>query len=87
MNATLVRASYLCAAIAGGLLAAHFNAGVLPAWTRGIALLSGGIAISGMGLAAFALGEGRWSSLRHWPAQLAFAVNAFLGVAFIASAG
>ena len=79
-------ASYICAALAAGLLAAHFNAALFPTWTRGIALLSGGIAVAGTALAAYSLGSQGWTSLRHWAGHLAFAINAFLGVAFIVSA-
>jgi hypothetical protein len=82
-----LRASYVCAAVAAALLAAHFNAGLFPAWTRGLGLLSGGIAVAGTGLAAAAIGTDGWSDLRAWAGQLSFAINAFLGIAFIASVG
>jgi hypothetical protein len=67
------------------LLALHFNAGVLPAWTQGIALFSGGLALAGAGLAAFSFEPEGWTDIRHWRAHLAFGINALLGLAFIAS--
>ena len=82
-----LRGSYLCAVIAAGLLAAHFNAGLFPAWTRGLGLLSGGIAVAGAGLAAAAIGAEGWTNLRAWAGQLSLAINALLGIAFIASVG
>ena len=45
-----LRASYLCGALAAGLLALHFNLGWLPQWTRGISLLSGGVALADYGI-------------------------------------
>jgi hypothetical protein len=83
---TARRASYVCAALAAALLAAYVNVGLLPVWLAPIALLSGAIALAGAALAAFSLGSEGWSSLRHWPGQLALAVNAFLGIAFLAYA-
>jgi hypothetical protein len=84
---TALRASYFCAAVAAGLLALHFNAGVLPRWTRGFSLLSGGLALAGAGLAAFSFGREDWADLRHWPRHLAFSLNALLAIGFIAYVG
>jgi len=81
---TAVVASYLCAAVAAGLLALHFNAGLLPSWTRGISWLSGGLALAGVGLAAYSFGREGWTDIRYWPRQLAFGINALLAIGFIA---
>lgn len=78
----LVRASYLCAALALGLLAIHFNAELLPGWTRGLALLAGALALVGAGLAVLYLGRHGWTRLRHWPGQVALALNSVLAIAF-----
>jgi hypothetical protein len=78
----LVHAAYLCAALALGLLAIHFNAGLLPGWTRGLALLAGALALAGAGFAAVHLARHGWTRLRLWPAQAAFALNSVLAVAF-----
>jgi hypothetical protein len=80
-----LRASYVCAIVAAGLLACHYNAALLPAWTRGIALLSGGLALAGTGLAAYSLGSEGWTDIRYWRAHVAFGMNALLGLGFIAS--
>jgi hypothetical protein len=80
-----LRASYVCAVVAAGLLALHFKAALLPAWTQGIALLSGGLALAGVGLAAHSFGSEGWTDIRCWPAHLAFGLNALLGAGFIAS--
>jgi hypothetical protein len=82
---TALRASYLCAVVAAGLLALHFNAALLPSWTQGIALLSGGLALAGVGLAAYSFGSDGWTDIRYWPAHLAFGLNALLGLGFLAS--
>jgi hypothetical protein len=81
------RASYLCAAVAAGLLALHFNAGLLPQWTRGFSLLSGGLALAGVGLAAFSLGREQWAEIRYWRRHLAFSLNALLAIGFLAYVG
>jgi hypothetical protein len=78
-----LRASLLCAALALGLLAIHFNGGLLPAWTRPLALLAGALALCGAALAAFHLARHGWTKLAQWPGQVAFALNAFLAVAFL----
>jgi hypothetical protein len=82
---TALRASYLCAVVAAGLLALHFNAALLPSWTQGVALLSGGLALAGVGLAAYSFGSDGWTDIRYWPAHLAFGLNALLGLGFLAS--
>jgi hypothetical protein len=82
---TALRASYVCAVVAAGLLACHYNAALLPAWTRGIALLSGGLALAGAALAAYSFGAEGWADLRYWRAHVAFGINALLGLGFIAS--
>jgi hypothetical protein len=71
--------------VAAGLLACHYNAALLPAWTESIALLSGGLALAGVGLAAYSFGSDGWADLRYWPAHLAFGINALLGLGFLAS--
>lgn len=81
---TALRASYFCAAVAAGLLAMHFNVGLLPQWTRAFSLLSGGVALAGAGLAAFSFGRGDWADMQYWPRHLAFALNALLAIGFIA---
>jgi hypothetical protein len=83
MRSAALRASYLCAALALGLLALHFNAERLPAWTRGLSWLAGGIALAGLVLAARVLGRRGWTRLEHWRAQLALALNGFLAVSFL----
>jgi hypothetical protein len=83
MERVPLRASYLCAAVALGLLALHFNAEALPGWTSGLATLAAVFALPGALLAALSLGRHRWTSLQHWPAQVAFALNAFLALAFL----
>jgi hypothetical protein len=80
-----LRASYVCAAAAAGLLACHYNIALLPAWTRGVALLSGGLALAGTGLAAYSFGSDGWTDIRYWPAHLAFGINALLALGFLAS--
>ena len=81
---TALRASYLCAAVAAGLLAMHFDIGLLPRWTRGFSLLSGGLALAGAGLAAFSFAPEEWTDIRYWPRHLAFGLNALLAIGFIA---
>ena len=78
-----VRASYLCAAAALSLLAVHFNAEALAGWTRALALLAAGFAVPGVLLAALSLGRTGWTRLQDWPGQVAFALNAFLALAFV----
>jgi hypothetical protein len=80
-----LRASYACALVAAGLLACHYKAALLPAWTDGVALFSGGLALAGVGLAAYSFGSDGWTDLRYWPAHLAFGINALLGLGFFAS--
>jgi hypothetical protein len=80
-----LRASYLFAVVAAGLLALHFNAALLPSWTDRIALLSGGLALAGVGLAAYSFGSAGWMDLSYWRAHVAFGVNALLGLGFLAS--
>jgi len=84
---TALRAAYVCAAVAAGLLALHFNAALLPRWTRGIALLSGGLALAGTGLAAFSFDRDGWTDIRYWPRHLAFSLNALLAIGFMAYVG
>lgn len=74
-------ASYICAGLALGLLAIHFNAEVLPAWTPSLSSFGAAIASAGAALAALSLGRRGWWSLRHWGGQVALALNAFLAVA------
>jgi hypothetical protein len=81
---TALKASYICAALAAGLLAMHYNAAVLPQWTRGLSLLSGGLALAGVGLAVYSLAPEDWTDIRRWPRHLAFGLNALLAVGFIA---
>jgi hypothetical protein len=83
MKPFALRASYVCAAVGLGVLAIHFNAGLLPGWTGALAVLAGAFAIFGTGLAAFCLGGQGWTRMRNWPGQVAFALNAFLALAFI----
>jgi hypothetical protein len=78
-----LRVSYLCAAVGLGLLAIHFNAGLLPGWTDALAVLAGAFALFGVGLAAVWLARQGWTRTRSWPGQVAFALNAFLALAFI----
>jgi hypothetical protein len=78
-----VRASYVCAVLAMALLASHYIAAILPAWTKGISLFSGGLALAGSGLAAFALTPEGWTDIEQWPAQVALGINALLAIAFI----
>jgi hypothetical protein len=78
-----LRASYLCAAVGLGLLAIHFNAGLLPGWTRALSVVSGGFALAGAAFAALHLARHGWTRLGQWPAQAALALNAFLGLAFL----
>jgi hypothetical protein len=78
-----LRASYLCAAVALGLLAIHFNAGALAGWTPAFAALAAFFALPGALLAGYALGRRGWTSLQHWPVQVAFALNALLALAFL----
>jgi hypothetical protein len=80
---TALRASYLCAAIAAGLLALHFNLGWLPQWTRGISLLSGGLALAGAGLAAASFGREDVFDIRRWPHHLALGLNGLLAAGFV----
>jgi hypothetical protein len=79
---TLLKASYLCAAVAGGLVAAHFNAELFGGWTRAMSVISAGFALAGAAFAAFRLASAGWTRLRNWPAQLAFALNALLAMGF-----
>jgi hypothetical protein len=81
-----LRASYICAALAAALLASHYLAAILPEWTRGLSLFSGGLALAGVGLAAFSLHPDGWTDIRQWPAQTAFGFNAFLAIAFFVAA-
>lgn len=78
-----MRASWICAFAAAALLGVHFNAAVFPAWTRGLALLSGGLAVAGVFLAAYSLGAEGWTNVRRWPAQTAFGFNVLLAIAFL----
>lgn len=78
----LLRVSYLCAAVAAGLVAAHFNAELFGGWTRGMAVISCGFALAGATCATLSIGASGWTRLRHWPAQLAFALNALLAIGF-----
>jgi multisubunit Na+/H+ antiporter MnhB subunit len=84
MRKTAVRASYVCAAAALVLLALHFNAERLPAWTPRLAVTAGVIALAGALLAAVSLDRRGWTDLSHWPAQLAFAINTILALGFLA---
>jgi hypothetical protein len=77
-----VRGAYVCVGVAAALLASHYMVGILPAWTKGLSLLSGGIALAGTGLAAYALNPDGWTDIRQWPAHVAFGFNAFLAIAF-----
>lgn len=77
-----LRASYVCGFVALALLALHFNAELFPAWTRGMALLSGALAGAGVGMAAVSLGR-RWTSIAQWPGQVALAFNALLTLGFL----
>jgi hypothetical protein len=77
------RASYLCALVAMGLLALHFNAAQLPGWTRSLAVLAGGFAVAGAALAAMSLDRRGWVSIRRWPIQAAFALNTVLALGFL----
>jgi len=70
--------------VAAGLLALHYNARLLPRWRRGFSLLSGGLALAGVGLAYFSFGREGWTDLGYWPRHLAFGQNAILAVGFIA---
>jgi hypothetical protein len=76
-------ASWLCAALAGGMLALHFNGEVAPGWTRGLSYFAGWLALAGAALAAYALGRQGWASLRYWLEQLALGVNLLLGLSFL----
>lgn len=78
-----LRVSYLCAAVALGLLALHFNAEELSGWTRSLAALAALVALPGALLAAWSLGRRGWTSAQHWRAQIAFALNALLALAFL----
>jgi len=78
-----LRVSYLCAVVALGLLALHFNAEQLSGWTRGLAALGAVLALPGALLAAWSLGRSGWTSARYWRAQIAFALNALLALAFL----
>lgn len=77
------QAAYLCAALAGGLLVLHFNGELAPAWTRGLSLFAGWIALAGAAAAVYALGSRGWTSLGYWPAQVALGVNLLLGISFV----
>lgn len=83
MKPFTLRASFVCAALGLGLLAIHFNAGLLPGWTGALAALAGAFTLFGTGLAAFWLGRHGWTRMRNWPGQVAFALNAFLALAFL----
>jgi hypothetical protein len=84
MNRSSLRAAWVCAALAAGLLALHFNAGRLPAWTGRLSVFAGAIALGGVAFAAHAMGRRGWTSLLCWRAQLAFAANGLLGLALLA---
>lgn len=86
MNTVLVRASYACAALSAGLLALHFNAEQLPAWTTRLSLGAAALAFVGAACAAAALGRQGWTSLRHRAGQIALAINGFFAIAFAAYA-
>jgi uncharacterized membrane protein HdeD (DUF308 family) len=81
MRNALLPASYLCAGLALALLALHFNAELMPAWTRSVSSFGAALALAGTFLAASSLGRRGWWSLRHWAGQVALALNAFLAVA------
>jgi hypothetical protein len=78
-----LRASYLCAALAAGLLALHFNLGWLPQWTRGVSLMAGGLALAGAGLAAASFRRGELLDIRRWPHHLSLGLNGLLAVGFV----
>jgi hypothetical protein len=78
----LLRGSYLCAAVAAGLVALHFNAELFPGWTRGMAVLSCAFALAGAGLAATSIGSAGWTHLKLWPAHVAVALNILLALGF-----
>lgn len=78
-----MRAAYLCAAVGLGLLAVHFNAGLLAGWTPALSFLSGAFALAGAAFAALHLNRHGWTRLAQWPAQAAFALNVLLGLAFL----
>jgi len=46
--------------------------------------LSGGLALAGVGLAAYSFGREGWTDIRYWPRQLAFGINALLAIGFTA---
>ena len=79
-----LKASYLCAAVAAGLLAMHYNTAIVPQWTRGLLLLSDGLALVGVALAVYSLRPEDWTDICRRPRQLAFGLNALLAVWFIA---
>ncbi|HVL36341.1 MAG TPA: hypothetical protein VM489_11785 [Burkholderiales bacterium] len=80
------RAAWVCAALALVLVGSYYWLALFWDWTRGLALLSGGVALAGAGLAAYSLHPAGWSELRRWPTHAAFGFNLLFAVAFFLAA-